>query len=103
LRKKSSESSARGWRAQKRARHLPDSQIDFSDIPEMGKDELAGARRVGRPPHGESAKQLIALRIDPDLLRRLRVAASAKGLPYQTFIHRILERSMARLRTPGQA
>ena len=82
-------------------RHLPDSQIDFSDIPELREDELAGARKVGRPPHGESAKQLIALRVDPDLLRRLRVVASSKGLPYQTFIHRILERSMARVRSPG--
>ncbi|MGI9043305.1 MAG: BrnA antitoxin family protein [Gemmatimonadaceae bacterium] len=77
-------------------RHLPDSQIDFSDIPELRDDQLAGARRAGRPPHGAAAKQLIALRVDRDLLTRLRAVASLKGVPYQTFIHRILERSMAR-------
>ncbi len=97
MKRKSSGSSAHDRRARKSARHLPDSQIDFSDIPALEDDELGRARKVGRPPHGESAKQLIALRVDPDLLRQLRAVASSKGVPYQTFIHRILERSMARL------
>jgi len=47
-------------------------------------------------PDGNAAKQLIALRIDPDLLGRIRAVATEKGIPYGTFIHRILQRSVAR-------
>jgi hypothetical protein len=45
---------------------MPDSLIDFSDIPESTDQELRRARRVGRPKSG-----------------------SAK--PYQTLIHELLE------------
>ncbi|MGA8014205.1 MAG: BrnA antitoxin family protein [Candidatus Acidiferrales bacterium] len=74
---------------------MPDSQIDFSDIPESTSEELKRARRVGRPksPH---AKQLIAIRIDPRLLARLRRLAQNKQKPYQTFIHELLERAANR-------
>ena len=43
---------------------MPDSRIDFSDIPESTDAELKRARRVGRPRTGK-AKQLIAIRIAP--------------------------------------
>jgi hypothetical protein len=43
---------------------MPDSRIDFSDIPESTDAELKRARRVGRPKTGD-AKQLIAIRIAP--------------------------------------
>jgi len=84
--------SARGRRAAKNARPMPDSRIDFSDIPESSDAELRRARRVGRPksPH---AKQLIAIRIDPRLLARLRRLAQRRQKPYQTLIHDLLERA----------
>jgi len=71
---------------------MPDSRIDFSDIPESSDAELRRARRVGRPksPH---AKQLIAIRIDPRLLARLRRLAQRRQKPYQTLIHDLLERA----------
>jgi uncharacterized protein (DUF4415 family) len=71
---------------------MPDSRIDFSDIPESTREELKRARRVGRPksPH---AKQLIAIRIDPRLLEKLRKTARAKKKPYQTLIHELLEKA----------
>jgi uncharacterized protein (DUF4415 family) len=71
---------------------MPDSRIDFSDIPESSDKELQRARRVGRPksPH---AKQLIAIRIDPRLLVRLRRLARRRQKPYQTLIHDLLERA----------
>jgi predicted DNA binding CopG/RHH family protein len=69
---------------------MPDREIDFSDIPESTDDELAGARRVGRPKTGQ-AKQLIAFRIDPKLLTKLRKLAAKKRRPYQTLLHEILE------------
>jgi predicted DNA binding CopG/RHH family protein len=74
---------------------MPDSRIDFSDIPESSNQELAHARRVGRPPTG-SAKQLIAIRIDPRLLTELRKLAARQRKPYQTLVHELLEAAVSR-------
>ena len=38
---------------------MPDSKIDYSDIPELTDQQLKQARRVGRPRTGK-AKRLIA-------------------------------------------
>ena len=61
----------------------------------MTDEELAGARRVGRPPTG-NAKLLIAFRIDPRLLEKLRKLAAKKGRPYQTYLHELLEAAVKR-------
>jgi predicted DNA binding CopG/RHH family protein len=71
---------------------MPDSKINFSDIPESTGEELRRARRVGRPRTG-NAKQLIAIRIAPRLLAQLRRLASKQSKPYQTLIHELLERA----------
>jgi uncharacterized protein (DUF4415 family) len=88
--KRRSPPRADGRRAAKSARPIPDSRIDFSDIPDSTTAELKRARRVGRPksPH---AKQLIAIRIDPRLLARLRRLARRRQKPYQTMIQELLE------------
>src|SRR5215472_3015173 len=88
-------SSVHGRRAAKSERPMPDSRIDFSDIPESTDAELKRARRVGRPKTGE-AKQLIAIRIAPRLLARIRRRAAQRSMPYQTLIHQLLERATAR-------
>ena len=90
--KKRSASSARAKRIARSAKHIPDSQIDFSDIPESTDEELKRARRVGRPKTGD-AKMLIAIRIDPRLLTLLRKLADEQDKPYQTLIHELLERA----------
>jgi len=90
--KKRSGSSVRGRQAAVNVKHIPDSQIEFSDIPESTEDELRRARRVGRPSSG-MAKQLIAIRISPKLLSQLRKMAAKQGKPYQTLIHELLERA----------
>jgi predicted DNA binding CopG/RHH family protein len=74
---------------------MPDSQIDFSDIPESTDAELKRARRVGRPKTGD-AKQLIAIRISPRLLAQLRRLAAKQSKPYQTLIHELLEKGARR-------
>ena len=71
---------------------MADGAIDFSDVPESTDAELKRARRVGRPPSGE-AKQLIAIRIHPRLLAKLRRLAQQQEKPYQTLIHEILEQA----------
>ncbi len=91
--KKRSASSARGPRAGKSGKPIPDSQIDFSDIPESTDEELRRARRVGRPKTGRPQRQLIAIRIDPFLLKKLRDLAAKRQKPYQTLIHELLERA----------
>jgi predicted DNA binding CopG/RHH family protein len=85
-------SSAPARQAAKSARHISDSRIDFSDIPQPTGEELKRARRVGRPKTG-NAKQLIAIRIAPPLLARLRRLAAKQSKPYQTLIHELLERA----------
>ena len=47
-------------------------------------------RRVGRPPIGDAARQLIAIRLDPDVLKRLRAEAKRHNVGYQTLINRVL-------------
>lgn len=74
---------------------MPDSQIDFSDIPELTDEQLKRMRRVGRPVTG-MAKQLIAIRLSPRLLAALRRMAAKQGKPYQTLIHELLEKAASR-------
>ena len=90
---KRSASSARAKRRVKSVQHMPDSQIDFSDIPEMSDEELARGRRVGRPKK-DNAKQLIAVRLDPQLLAKLRRLATQRKKPYQTVLHELLEEAV---------
>lgn len=95
MKKKPSGSSAPGRRAGKSAKHTPDAQIDFSDIPEATDAELKRMRRVGRPARG-MAKQLIAIRLSPVLLSQLRKMAARQGKPYQSLIHELLEKAAAK-------
>jgi len=93
--KKLSGSSARGARRGKSAKTIPDSKIDFSDIPEFSKAELARARPVGRPRLA-NPKQLMAIRMSPKLIFDLRRLAKRKRRPYQTLLHELLEQAVAK-------
>jgi uncharacterized protein (DUF4415 family) len=88
--KKQSASSVRGKHQPKNAKHIIDAKIDFSDIPELKDEQLYAARRVGRPK-GKTTKQLIAFRINPNLLARLQKLAIKRKKPYQTLLHDLLE------------
>jgi uncharacterized protein (DUF4415 family) len=92
MKKKRFGSSVRAKRPAKSARHMPDSALNLSDIPEATDAQLRRARRVGRPVTGH-AKQLIAIRIAPRLLAQLRRLAAKQSKPYQTLIHDLLERA----------
>jgi uncharacterized protein (DUF4415 family) len=93
--KKRSASSARAKQRAKSVRHMPDSVLNLSDIPEATDAQLRRARRVGRPVTG-NAKQLIAIRIAPRLLSQLRRLAAKQSKPYQTLIHELLERAASK-------
>ncbi len=92
MKTKHSGSSAPARRAGGNDTPIPDSQIDFLDIPESTAEELQRARRVGRPSSG-MATQLIAIRLSPRLLSQLRKMAAQRGKPYQTRIHELLEKA----------
>lgn len=95
MKTKRSASSALGKRAAKSVKPIPDSQIDFSDMPEATDAELKRMRRVGRPASG-MAKQLIAIRLSPKLLSQLRKMAAKQGKPYQSLIHELLEKAASK-------
>jgi len=86
---KRSASSARAARAGVSARRTA-RRIDFSEIPEASATQLRAMRRVGRPPLGEAARQLIAIRLDAKVLARFRKEAQRRGVGYQTLINEVL-------------
>ena len=89
--KRRSGSSVRAVRAAKSVRVTSDRDIDFSDAAESTDDELTRAKRVGRPS-SSNAKQLIALRVSPEVLAKIRKIAERAGKPYQTYIHDVLKK-----------
>lgn len=91
--KKRSASSVQGKRHAKNEKHMPDSEIDFSDIPELTDEQLARGRRVGRPK-SDNPKQLIAIRLDPELLTAIKKLAAKNKRPYQTYLHELLEQAV---------
>jgi len=89
---KRSGSSARGERAAKRKQRTSARKINFSDIPEASTEQLREMRRVGRPPIGEQARQLIAIRVDPRVIAEFRKEAKRRNVGYQTLINEVLAR-----------
>jgi predicted DNA binding CopG/RHH family protein len=98
--KKRSASLVPGERRNANAKRISDSDIDFSDIPESTPEELKRAVRVGRPTTG-NAKQMIAFRIAPGLLSKIRKLAAKRKTPYQTLLHELLEEAVDRKATKG--
>ena len=94
--KKSTASSVRGNRAKKNVRSTPDSDIDFSDIPELTDEQLKQMKRLGRPLLGTSRRHLIAIRLDPKVLKELKKEATDDGRGYQSLINEILDKHVKR-------
>lgn len=86
-------SSVQGERRTANVRHISDRNIDFSDIPESTPEELKRAKRIGRPVTGQ-AKQMIAFRIAPSLLAKIRKLAAKRETPYQSYLHDLLENAV---------
>jgi uncharacterized protein (DUF4415 family) len=86
--------SASSARAARVAANAPRTRrkIDFSDIPESSPAQLRAMRRVGRPPLGDRARQLIAIRVDAAVLEEFRKEAGKRRVGYQTLINEVLAR-----------
>ena len=87
---KRSESSVHGVRVGRKDRRTLTRKIDFSDIPEASTEQLRAMRRVGRPPIGKQARQLIAIRLDPRVIDEFRKEAKRRNLGYQPLINEVL-------------
>ena len=94
--KKRSDSSVQGWRIAKKKR-VTKRKIDYSDIPPLSDGQLASMRRVGRPLLGDEPRQLIAIRLDPKVLRWLRAVAAKRQVPYQSLINDMLASEMKKV------
>ena len=88
--KKSTESLARVMRAKRSVKSISDKKIDFSDIPEITDAQQKKGIRPGRPLLGSAARTMIAIRIDPSVLKKLKIYADKRGKGYQTLINEIL-------------
>ena len=84
-----------GKRRGKSGRTISDKKIDFSDIPEFTKPELAIAKPVGRPKIA-NPKKLMAIRMAPKLIHDLKKLAKKRHIPYQTLLHKLLEEAVDR-------
>ena len=73
---------------------VKDSEIDYADIPEFSADELKKFKRVGRPLVGESPRQAISLRVESDVLEKLKKRAKKTGIGYQSLINNILKKAV---------
>lgn len=84
-----SASSAHGGRA---VANVPRTtrKIDFSEIPEASVAQLRSMRRVGRPPLGNTRRQLIAIRVDVGVLDQFRREARRRRVGYQTLMNEVL-------------
>ena len=75
-------------------RKVKDSEIDYSDIPELSSSDLKKFKRVGRPLVGESPRQAISVRIETEVLSKLKKQAHKKGVGYQSLINQILKKAV---------
>jgi len=95
--KRISESSVRDWRIDKKKSATKRKKIDYSDIPPLSQEQLVSMRRIGRPPLGDEPRQLIAIRLDPKVLRWLKAVAGKRRVPYQSLINDLLAREMKKV------
>lgn len=100
MRKKSVELSAQDLRAKlkekpiKKKKQPNNSDIDFSDIPDLSEVQLKSAKRAGRPLLGSARRKDVHLRVDPDVLERIKEQAKKKGVKYQSLINEILKKAV---------
>jgi uncharacterized protein (DUF4415 family) len=87
--KRRSASSARAARTAKSGKRTP--RIDYSDIPASSDEQLASMRRVGRPRLSPAGiREMIAIRLDPNVLLSFKEEAKRLNVGYQTLINDVL-------------
>lgn len=95
--KRLSDSSVCGGQIEKKRPVIKKHKIDYSDIPPLSERQLASMHRIGRPPLGDAPRQLIAIRLDPAVLRWLKSVAAKRKIPYQSLINDLLASEMKKV------
>ena len=93
---KSSLSSVGPKQAPRSGRHIRTPPTDFLGIPELSDEQLTRMGRIGRPATG-MAKQLVAIRMSPQLVATLRQMVTKRARPYQTLIHELLDKAASQV------
>lgn len=75
-------------------RKVKDSEIDYTDIPKFSREELKKFKPRGRPVLGSSARIAVSIRIDAEVLKKLKKRAEAKNTGYQSLINEILKKAV---------
>lgn len=76
------------------ARKVDDKDIDFSEMPELSKSQLKKMKRAGRPLLGDVPRKAISIRVDENVLKKLKAKAKNKDIPYQSLINEILKKAV---------
>lgn len=80
---------------------MRDSQIDFTDAPELTVPQLRAMIRArtggkpGRPALGAAKRVHISIKVDPKVLDRLKARAEQRGVGYQTYMNEVLAAAVA--------
>lgn len=77
-----------------RHRKVKDKDIDYTDAPTATKDELKKFKRVGRPLLGQTPRIPIHIRVDEDVLTKIKKEAKRKGVGYQSLINELLKKAV---------
>ena len=59
-------------RLKSKSRKIRDTEVDYSDIPELSDEQLAKFKRRGRPVIGDTPRKAISIRIDESVLKKLK-------------------------------
>jgi predicted DNA binding CopG/RHH family protein len=76
---------------------MPDHQIDLSDIPELGNRTDWVRNPLYRP-----VTRPITIRLNAPDVAMARRLSKLKGMPYQTYIKKLLHEALERERTSGE-
>jgi uncharacterized protein (DUF4415 family) len=98
MKKKSIELSARELQTKMKEKSIgkktKPSKIDYSEIPEFSAKDLKKFKRVGRPIVGDSPRRSISVRIEEDVLEKLKNRAEKEGVGYQSLINELLKKAV---------
>ncbi|MEK2687635.1 BrnA antitoxin family protein [Bdellovibrio sp. GT3] len=75
-------------------REVKDEDIDYSDMPELTPEQLDRMVRPGRPLISFFPRKAISIRIDEEVLNKLKKKAKKQGIPYQSLINEILKKAV---------
>jgi uncharacterized protein (DUF4415 family) len=75
-------------------RKMRERDIDYSEIPEFSAKKIKKMKKAGRPIVGDSPRVAISIRLEADLLVKIKEIAKQQGVAYQSLINEILKKAV---------